>query len=402
MSDYDHLFKVFIVGDADVGRTELMKKVSSHFNDGSLMTVGLEFAIKTIDVAGQRFKLQLWMASSQERFAFLRPLYYRGTVACIYIFDVTNRESFEHLTNWHKEVTENTGEIISVIAATNIDSDNRAVSNEEIEELASKICYPYMPEASALELSLKDDYGIEQLFTNICWFFAYFKGLIPPEQPEVVQPDITPPPEFLTQLPSVPEKIIKDYDHLLKVVLVGDAEVDGLGLLRQITPTIDENPPIGVTFAVKPVVIEGIKFKLQMWLISQEERFSYLRPSFYKGSVACIYFFNVANRASFEHLTNWHEEVTESCGQIVSVIGASNIDSDNRVVSREEILALASKIGFPFRPEASTIEISIKYDAGIDRLLATVCLGFLYRNWLQDQKGQNWQRLFKVSTTDKE
>jgi len=118
-------------------------------------------------------------------------------------------------------------------------------------------------------------------------------------------------------------------------------------------------------------------------LTSQKERFSYTRPEYYKGAVACIYFLDVTNRASFEHLTNWHEEVTKSCGQIVSVLAASNIDSDKRGVSQEEVQALASKICFPYRPEASTIEISIKNNSGIDQLLTNICMGYVYQKNLR-------------------
>ena len=57
---------------------------------------------------------------------------------------------------------------------------------------------------------------------------------------------------------------MSDYDHLLKVVLVGDAEVDEVRLLKRITPNIDEDShlAIGLTFGLKTVAVEGIKFKL--------------------------------------------------------------------------------------------------------------------------------------------
>lgn len=167
------------------------------------------------------------------------------------------------------------------------------------------------------------------------------------------------------------------YDYLYKTAIVGDAEANGLGLLERIDPNCDKGPimTIGLAFGLKDVIVEGMIIKLQLWFASLKERFATNRLQYYKGMVNCIYICDTANRASFEHLLDWYQEVTEVCGQVISVIAADNGDSDKIVVSAEEIEVLASKICFPYRPGASAIEISIQNNSGIEQLLTNLCLG---------------------------
>ncbi len=205
MSDYDVLYKVILVGDPGAGASDLFKKVVPMFHEEYKMTIGTEFGLKMLDIAGRRVKLQIWDTGAEERFSYVRPLYYRGAKGCIYLFDVTNWESYDNLKKWQKEVEKEVGQITSVIAATNINSPERVVSLEDAEAMASKICHPYMPQESVLEVSFKDNYNVEKIFTNLCWFMLYEDGLLPPEQPVVAPertPVTTPSPDFIAQLPD--------------------------------------------------------------------------------------------------------------------------------------------------------------------------------------------------------
>ncbi len=179
MSYYDYLYKTFIVGDPEVDGIGLMRRINPDFNEDTLMTIGVAFNLKLVKVEGIIIMLQVWFMSPKERFSINRHQYYLGVANCIYLFDTSNRASFEHLTNWHEEVTEACGQTISVIAADNSDSDKRVISHEEIEALAPKICFPYRPESSTIEISIKNNSGIDQLFTNLCLNCVIQKGLRP-------------------------------------------------------------------------------------------------------------------------------------------------------------------------------------------------------------------------------
>ena len=54
-------------------------------------------------------RLQIWDVTSQERFAFLRPQFYRGATAAILVFNKENRESFDAIKTFYNELKEVTG-----------------------------------------------------------------------------------------------------------------------------------------------------------------------------------------------------------------------------------------------------------------------------------------------------
>jgi small GTP-binding protein len=89
-----------IIGDAGVGKTALVDQLTTQkFTDRGSSTVGVDFAYA--DVAGVR--LQLWDTAGQERFRTITRAYYRGSDAVLFVYDVTNPESFRHIRAWVTE-----------------------------------------------------------------------------------------------------------------------------------------------------------------------------------------------------------------------------------------------------------------------------------------------------------
>ena len=96
--DYDHLFKLVIIGDSGVGKSSLLVRFADDtFSENCISTIGVDFKIKTIDINGERVKLQLWDTAGQERFRTITATYYRGTHGVIVVYDVTSGESFANV-----------------------------------------------------------------------------------------------------------------------------------------------------------------------------------------------------------------------------------------------------------------------------------------------------------------
>ena len=65
-ADYDYLFKLLIVGNADVGKSSLLLRFSDDtFSESSFPTIGVDFKIRTINLDGHNIKLQIWDTAGQ-------------------------------------------------------------------------------------------------------------------------------------------------------------------------------------------------------------------------------------------------------------------------------------------------------------------------------------------------
>lgn len=71
----DYVFKVVLIGDSAVGKTQLLARFSrNQFNVDSKATIGVEFQTKTLIIDNKTVKAQIWDTAGQERCSFLFPL----------------------------------------------------------------------------------------------------------------------------------------------------------------------------------------------------------------------------------------------------------------------------------------------------------------------------------------
>jgi len=163
--EYDYLFKSIVVGDGGVGKTALTLRFSKgFFTEDYKMTIGVDFHVKTISIDTSegpiKCKLQLWDTGGQERFSSIRPMYYRGSLGTILVFDLTNSASFDHLPQWIEEVRANIKTDIPVLLVGNKSDliDQRAVSANEISRFTNDFNLYYM------ETSAKTGDGVGDCF----------------------------------------------------------------------------------------------------------------------------------------------------------------------------------------------------------------------------------------------
>jgi small GTP-binding protein len=163
---YDYLFKVIAVGDGAVGKTSITLRFSTgSFRDSYIMTIGVDFAVKTIEVptkdGTKKVKLQIWDTGGQERFSYVRPLYYKGAMGGIVVYDVTQRESFENVPKWFSEVKTNRGNIALLLVGNKVDLPDRKISAEEGMSAAKKLGIKYF------EASAKTGESIDRIFAEL-------------------------------------------------------------------------------------------------------------------------------------------------------------------------------------------------------------------------------------------
>jgi small GTP-binding protein len=134
-----HQLKILIVGDSSVGKSSILLQFThGSFSGNYLSTVGIDFKIKSIEINGKIYKLQIWDSAGQERFAAITKNYYRGAMGIIIVYDVTRRESFDMVGKWLRDVRSICDTTTSVVLVGNkIDViDGITVTSQEGKEFA--------------------------------------------------------------------------------------------------------------------------------------------------------------------------------------------------------------------------------------------------------------------------
>lgn len=93
---YDYLFKVVLIGDSGVGKSNLLSRFTrDEFCLESKSTIGVEFATRSVAVDGKTVKAQIWDTAGQERYRAITSAYYRGAVGALLVYDITKQGECE-------------------------------------------------------------------------------------------------------------------------------------------------------------------------------------------------------------------------------------------------------------------------------------------------------------------
>lgn len=161
--DYDHLFKLLIIGDSGVGKSSLLVRFADNtFSGNYITTIGVDFKIRTIDVNGERVKLQIWDTAGQERFRTITATYYRGTHGVIVVYDVTSGESFANVKRWLHEIDQNCDVVNRILVGNkNDDPDRKVVLSEDARRFAHQMGI------QLFETSARENINVEETFRAI-------------------------------------------------------------------------------------------------------------------------------------------------------------------------------------------------------------------------------------------
>jgi len=118
--EYDYLFKVVLIGDSGVGKSNLLSRFTrDEFNLESKSTIGVEFATKSIMTEGKTIKAQIWDTAGQERYRAITSAYYRGAVGALLVYDISKRSSYDNVTRWLRELRDHADANIVIMLVGN-------------------------------------------------------------------------------------------------------------------------------------------------------------------------------------------------------------------------------------------------------------------------------------------
>ncbi|AED95599.1 RAS superfamily GTP-binding protein-like [Arabidopsis thaliana] len=149
----DYVFKVVLIGDSAVGKSQLLARFSrNEFSIESKATIGVEFQTRTLEIDRKTIKAQIWDTAGQERYRAVTSAYYRGAVGAMLVYDITKRQSFDHVARWLEELRGHADKnIVIMLIGNKTDLGTlRAVPTEDAKEFAQRENLFFM-ETSALD-----------------------------------------------------------------------------------------------------------------------------------------------------------------------------------------------------------------------------------------------------------
>lgn len=169
MDSYDYLLKVIVVGPGGVGKTSVTQRyLKGRWMSSLKFTIGVDFSLKTVTVGNHRVKLQIWDTGGQEKFTAVRPVYYKGAVGAMIVFDLTNRKTFEDMDKWVREVETHCGHIPTMLVGNKSDlTDMRQVTTEEAEDYAKEKGISRHAILPFMASSAKDGQNVDAVFSKL-------------------------------------------------------------------------------------------------------------------------------------------------------------------------------------------------------------------------------------------
>ena len=159
--NFNYLLKYVIVGDASVGKSNLLLRYShGQFREEYQLTIGVEFGSNNVAIDDKIYRIQIWDTAGQENFRSIARAYYKNSACALIVYDISRKESFENISSWIEDCKNSSPKsVFMVLVGNKCDlEENREVSEEEGRELAEKNGMLFF------ETSAKTGKNVEQVF----------------------------------------------------------------------------------------------------------------------------------------------------------------------------------------------------------------------------------------------
>ena len=132
------------------------------------------------------------------------------------------------------------------------------------------------------------------------------------------------------------------YEHLYKIIIIGDTSVGKTALLSKYLKGIFQASPlptVATEFATKIIQIkEGGYIKAQIWDTAGQEKYKSITYHHYKKSVGGLIVYDITKRSTFENVKNWYNDLITlgEKGCIIALVG-NKLDLVERNERKREV-----------------------------------------------------------------
>ena len=158
--------KIIILGNSSVGKTSFITKyIDDEFFSDYITTLGVDSRQKKITLQnGKEARLKIFDTAGQERFKALSTNFIKKAEGIVLLYDISNKVSFEEISNWMETIKENGRDSVSVILVGNkcdLSDDKRQVSKNEGQERADKYNLQFF------ETSCREGINVNEVFDKL-------------------------------------------------------------------------------------------------------------------------------------------------------------------------------------------------------------------------------------------
>ncbi|XP_063695050.1 uncharacterized protein LOC134826566 [Bolinopsis microptera] len=168
----DYIFKVLLIGDKGVGKSSIVRRYVEDRFDTWPTTICVEYGTVTREINGKTVKLQIWDTAGEEKYHCLTDMYYRNTHGVIFVFDLGDPDSLEHVQNtWINQVYAKAPDDVCstlvgskddvTIPSDDVTKSGTRVSLDDIRRVSERYCMSYF------STSAKLNKNIEKLFDHL-------------------------------------------------------------------------------------------------------------------------------------------------------------------------------------------------------------------------------------------
>ena len=155
---------LILVGDSTVGKTCFLNRYFKNQFNSTISNIGIDKEIKFVKINNLIYKLTVWDTVGQERFRALPKKYFQNADGVLLLFDVTKEESFTNVSNWMKDIKDNSNKesnIIIYLVGNKIDLNERLITKENAEELAQSLGMKYF------DVSCKNNINVSEIMSKM-------------------------------------------------------------------------------------------------------------------------------------------------------------------------------------------------------------------------------------------
>ena len=159
--NHNYIFRLCLLGDSNAGKTSLLTRFCDNiFKESYNNTIGVDFKVVTLKYKNKIIKVHIWDTAGQERFKSIAVNYFRSAHGFIFIYDITDEDSFKNIENWCDLAFKNTSSAVInfLVGNKNDREEDRKVDKKTAEEFAKEKNLIFF------EASAKTSDNVEKLF----------------------------------------------------------------------------------------------------------------------------------------------------------------------------------------------------------------------------------------------